>query len=173
MLKSADLAYCEPSVEARRWLLGLSGGIVVAYVALFLSLLWKVGPVDQDQFLVFHELQSWNSSFFGIAKQWTPLMCGGLSLAGEPQVPFMSLSMMLAYLCGPFWALKVATALYFVAGWVGAYLYAGLWLASPNRDSSPRPCLLAMGSSYAASVTGISISYRFLRYLFCYGCFIG
>jgi len=121
LLKSSDLAYCEPSVEARRWLLGLSGGIVVAYLALFLSLLWKVGPVDQDQFLVFHELQSWNSSFFGIAKQWTPLMCGGLSLAGEPQVPFMSLSMMLAYLCGPFWALKVATALYFVVGWVGAY----------------------------------------------------
>ena len=132
LLKSSDLAYCEPSVEARRWLLGLSGGIVVAYLALFLSLLWKVGPADQDQFLVFHELQSWNSSFFGIAKQWTPLMCGGLSLAGEPQVPFMSLSMMLAYLCGPFWALKVATALYFVVGWVGAYLYAGLWLGKPE-----------------------------------------
>ena len=133
-MKPADLAHREPSVEARRWLLGLSVGVVVAYLALFLSLLWKVGPVDQDQFLVFHELQFWNSSFFGISKQWTPLMCGGLSLAGEPQVPFMSLSMSLAYLCGPFWALKAATALYFVAGWIGAYLYAGLWL----RKSEPR-----------------------------------
>ncbi len=88
--------------------------------------------MDQDQFLVFHELQSWNSSLFGMAKQWTPLMCGGLSLAGEPQVPFMSLSMMLAYLCGAFWALKIATVLYFVAGWIGAYLYAGLWLRRPE-----------------------------------------
>jgi hypothetical protein len=42
--------------------------------------------------------------------------------------------MILAYLCGSFWALKVATALYFVAGWIGAHLYAGLWL----RKSEPR-----------------------------------
>ncbi len=123
-----------PSLEARRWLAALSGGIVAVYLILFVALLGKVGPEDQDQFLVFHELQFWNSSFFGMAKQWTPLMCGGLSLAGEPQVPFMSLSMMLAYLCGPFWGLKIATAIYFVAGWSGAYLYAGLWL----RRAEPR-----------------------------------
>jgi hypothetical protein len=132
--EDSNLAYCEPSAEACRWLRVLSGGIVLVYLALFLALLWKIGPVDQDQFLVFHELQAWNSSFFGMAKQWTPLLCGGLSLGGEPQVPFMSLSMILAYLSGPFWALKVATALYFVAGWIGAYLYAGLWL----RKSQPR-----------------------------------
>ncbi len=55
-------------------------------------------------------------------------MCSGLSLAGEPQVPFMSLSMLLSYVLGPLWGLKLATLTYFVAGWVGAFLYAGLWL---------------------------------------------
>jgi hypothetical protein len=118
----------QPCAEGRRWLSTLSRGIVVAYVGLYVLLLGKVGPEDQDQFLVFHELQYWNSAFFGMAKQWTPLMCGGLSLAGEPQVPYMSLSMALAYVLGPFWGLKLATVLYFLAGWLGAYLYAGLWL---------------------------------------------
>lgn len=110
----------------------LSRGIVLVYLLLFLTLLGKVGPQDQDQFLVFHQLQYWNSTFFGMAKQWTPLLCGGLSLAGEPQVPFMSLSMALAYVLGPFWALKAATVLYFIAGWAGAYLYAGLWVRQPE-----------------------------------------
>jgi len=50
--------------------------------------------------LVFHSLQYWNASMFGMAKQWTPLMCSGLSMAGEPQVPFMSLSMALSYMLG-------------------------------------------------------------------------
>ena len=132
---------------ARRWLLALSGGIGLVYLTLFLTLLRKVGPTDQDQFLVFHELQYWNSSFFGMAKQWTPLMCGGLSLAAEPQVPFMSLSMILAYVAGPFWALKAATVLYFIAGWFGTYQYAGLWLGKPEPRSSPHPCSLVTGFS--------------------------
>jgi hypothetical protein len=131
---SPVLDIAEPSGEARRWLYVLSRGIVFVYIGLFLLLLDKVGPEDQDQFLVFHELQFWNNAFFGMAKQWTPLMCGGLSLAGEPQVPFMSLSMALAYVVGPFWALKLATVLYFLEGWLGAYLYAGMWL----RQREPR-----------------------------------
>ncbi len=133
IVTGAQYANPLPALEARRWLGALAGGIAALYLVLFVALLGKVGPEDQDQFFVFHELQFWNSSFFGIAKQWTPLMCGGLSLAGEPQVPFMSLSMMLAYLCGPFWGLKLATAAYFVAGWSGAYLYAGLWLREAGQ----------------------------------------
>ena len=56
---------------------------------------------DYDQFRVFDELQYWNANLFGAAKQWTPVMCGGLSIAGEPQVPFASLTMLLSYLPGP------------------------------------------------------------------------
>ena len=117
-----------PSNSARRLLNGFSIGIVAVYGLLFVLFFQRSGPRDHDQFIVFHELQYWNTALFGLAKQWTPLMCSGLSLAGEPQVPFMSLSMMLSYVLGPLWGLKLATMVYFVAGWVGAFLYAGLWL---------------------------------------------
>jgi len=114
--------------STQRWLTVLTVGIVALYILLFAAFARSVGPQDADQFLVFHELQYWNFSLFGLAKQWSPVMCSGLSLAAEPQVPFLSLGMLLAYLAGPFWGLKLATVLYFVAGWIGAYLYAGLWL---------------------------------------------
>jgi len=117
-----------PDPTGRRWLYAFSIGIVALYGVLFAAFLFRSGPEDYDQFLVFHELQYWNTALFGMAKQWTPLMCGGLSLAGEPQVPFLSLSMALGYVLGPFWGLKLATLLYFIVGWVGAFLYAGLWL---------------------------------------------
>jgi hypothetical protein len=109
-------------------LISLSVGIVVEYVLFLCVFLRRSGPQDADQFLVFHSLQYWNASMFGIAKQWTPLMCAGLSLAGEPQVPFMSLSMALSYLLGPLAGVKLAIVIYLIAGWIGAYLYAGLWL---------------------------------------------
>src|ERR1700710_327917 len=118
------------SRAGERWLSVLSIGIVVVYALVFVISLLRSGPRDHDQFLVFHELQYWNSQLFSLAKQWTPLMCSGLSLAGEPQVPFMSLSMMITYVLGPLWGLKLATLLYFIAGWAGAHLYAGLWLKS-------------------------------------------
>ena len=117
-----------PGAAGRRWLIALCAGVVGIYGLFFLGFARSVGPADGDQFLVFHELQYWNTALFGAAKQWTPVMCSGLSLAGEPQVPFMSLSMALGYMLGPFWGLKLATVLYFVAGLAGAYLYAGLWL---------------------------------------------
>ncbi len=115
-------------LTGRRWLGLLSVGIVLVYGMLFLLFFNSTGPEDHDQFLVFHELQLWNATLFGMAKQWTPVMCSGLSLAGEPQVPFMSLSMALTYILGPLLGLKLATLIYFIVGWVGAYLYAGLWL---------------------------------------------
>ena len=117
-----------PRPLARRWLRALSLGIVAVYALFYVVFLSQSGPKDGDQFLVFHSLQYWNASMFGIAKQWTPLMCSGLSMAGEPQVPFMSLSMALSYMLGPLWGVKLAIAIYFLAGWAGAYLYAGLWL---------------------------------------------
>ena len=92
-------------------------------------LFWrKAGPGDADQYLVFHTLQYWNAGLFGLAKQWTPLMCSGLSMAGEPQIPFMSLAMLLSYVMGPLSGVKLSLVIYLVLGWIGASLYAGLWL---------------------------------------------
>ena len=116
------------SVAGRRWLSVLSLSVVGVYVLFFIFLGGRTGPQDGDQYLVFHTLQYWNASMFGIAKQWTPLMCAGLSLAGEPQVPFMSLSMALSYVLGPLSGVRLAAIIYFALGWLGAFLYAGLWL---------------------------------------------
>lgn len=113
---------------ARRWLGALSVGIIVTYALFFVHFFGRSGPRDGDQFLVFHSLQYWNAAMFGLAKQWTPLMCSGLSMAGEPQVPFMSFSMALSYLFGPLWGVRLATLVYLLIGWLGAYLYGGLWL---------------------------------------------
>jgi len=126
--KTRDDREVSPPAAARRWLSGLSFGILAVY-GLFFLLSWnRSGPRDGDQFLVFHTLQYWNSSMFGIAKQWTPLLCSGLSMAGEPQVPFMSLSMALSYVLGPLNGVKSALIIYLILGWIGAFLYAGLRL---------------------------------------------
>ncbi len=124
-----------PGERASRWLRALVFGIVGLY-ALFLAVTaGSVGPTDQDQFLVFHELQYWNAMLFGLSKQWAPIMCSGMSLADEPQIPFMSLSMALGYVLGPFWGIKLATVTYLAIGWYGAYLYASLWLQPPLQRS--------------------------------------
>ena len=115
-------------MSSRRWLGVMSGGILTVYAITFIIFFGRSGPRDGDQFLVFHSLQYWNASLFGVAKQWTPVMCAGLSLAGEPQVPFMSLSMALSYTLGPLWGVRLATIIYLIVGWIGAYHYAGLWL---------------------------------------------
>jgi hypothetical protein len=118
---------------ARRWLMALMLGVITLYAVFFALFLHQSGPGDSDQFLVFHSLQYWNAAMFGMAKQWTPLLCSGLSMAGEPQIPFMSLSMAFTYLAGPLWGVRCATVLYLVLGWTGAYLYAGLWLRVPMQ----------------------------------------
>ena len=124
-----------PRSVARRWLSALSLGIISVYAIFFVLFFGRTGPKDGDQYLVFHSLQYWNASMFGMAKQWTPLMCAGLSLAAEPQVPFFSLSMALSYALGPLWGIRLATAIYLLVGWVGAYLYAGLWLRLNSQRS--------------------------------------
>lgn len=112
----------------RRWFLAFTLAIPAVYGLILVVFARRVGAHDYDQFLVFHELQYWNSSLFGLAKQWSPVMCSGLSLAGEPQVPFASLTMLLAYAIGPLPGMMVGVAIYLALGWAGAYLYAGLWL---------------------------------------------
>jgi hypothetical protein len=113
----------------------LAVGVLTVYAAFFILFFHRAGPGDSDQFLVFHRLQYWNQQLFMLAKQWTPLMCSGLSMAGEPQIPFMSLSMALTYLLGPLWGVKLASIVYLALGWAGARLYAGLWLRMPLQRS--------------------------------------
>src|ERR1700737_2642161 len=131
---------------AQRWLSALSLGIVAVYALFYVVFLSQSGPKDGDQFLVFHSLQYWNASMFGIAKQWTPLMCSGLSMAGEPQGPFMSLSMALNLMLGPLWGVKLASAIYLSLGWTGAFLYAGLWL--PLKAQRTLAAALFIGNGF-------------------------
>src|ERR1700737_1307183 len=131
-------AQCHPpvvlAVGPQRWLRVLSLGISAVYGVFFILFWNRSGPRDGDQFMVFHTLQYWNASMFGIAKQWTPLMCSGLSMAGETQNPLQSLSMALTYVVGPLWGVKSAIVIYMAIGWLGAFLYAGLWLKDiPQR----------------------------------------
>ncbi len=115
--------------RSRLWSAAFILGIPGIYLLILAVFGQRVGSHDYDQFLVFHELQYWNAALFGLAKQWTPVMCSGLSLAGEPQVPFASLTMVLAYAFGPLPGIMLGITLYLVLGWAGAYLFAGLWTA--------------------------------------------
>jgi hypothetical protein len=117
----------------RHWSRAFIFAIPAAYAVALVVAAQRVGPADYDQFLVFHELQYWNAMLFGLAKQWAPVMCSGLSLAGEPQVPFASLPMLLGYALGPLPGIVVGNAVYLGLGWVGGYLYSGLWFPEPSR----------------------------------------
>jgi len=120
-----------------RWWAAFTFAIPLVYGVILTLFSRRVGVADYDQFLVFHELQYWNATLFGLAKQWSPVMCAGMSLAGEPQVPFGSLTMLLSYLLGPLTGIVAGTLAYLVIGWLGGYLYSGLWL------KERRPRLLA------------------------------
>ena len=117
----------------RHWSRAFIVSIPVAYALALVVFARRVGTADYDQFLVFHELQYWNASLFSLAKQWTPVMCSGLSLAAEPQVPFASLPMLLGYALGPLPGIVVGNLVYFALGWIGAYLYSGLWFIERAR----------------------------------------
>jgi len=114
--------------EPTRWWAAFTLAIPILYGIILTLFAHRVGTADYDQFLVFHELQYWNAALFGLAKQWSPVMCAGMSLAGEPQVPFGSLTMLLSYLLSPLAGIVAGTLLYLAIGWLGAYLYSGLWL---------------------------------------------
>jgi len=124
-------------VPGERHLLALAIAIPAIY-ALLLAVFWnRIGPRDFAEALTYHQMQFWNEQLFGLAKQWSPVICSGLSLAGEPQTPVLSLSMVLGYVLGPLAGLKLAALLYFICGWAGAYLYARLWM------DNKRACALA------------------------------
>jgi hypothetical protein len=130
----------------KRWSLAFTLAIPAVYGLVLIVFSQRVGAHDYDQFLVFHELQYWNSSLFGLAKQWTPVMCSGLSLAGEPQVPFASLTMLLAYAIGPLPGMMLGIAIYLALGWAGGYLYSGLWF--PQRQLRALAASLFIGNGF-------------------------
>jgi hypothetical protein len=104
--------------------LGLTLAIPLVYLAVFGATLFREGDSDWDQILSFHELELWNTAQSGWAKQWNPLMQGGISMAGDPQVPIASLSMFLARGIDPAAAMKVAALIFVAAGALGAWLFA-------------------------------------------------
>jgi hypothetical protein len=135
-----------PGVERRLWSMAFTLGIPGVYALILTIFAQRVGSHDYDQFLVFHELQYWSSSLFGLAKQWTPVMCSGLSMAADPQVPFVSVTMLLAYALGPLPGMMSGITLYLVLGWIGAYLYAGLWL--PEKPPRGLAASLFIGNGF-------------------------
>jgi hypothetical protein len=130
----------------RHWSGAFTLAIPAAYGLALVLFAGRVGPSDYDQFLVFHELQYWNAMLFGLAKQWTPVMCSGLSLAGEPQVPFASLPMLLGYAFGPLPGIVASNIAYLSLGWIGGYLYSGLWF--PERMRRALAASLFIGNGF-------------------------
>ena len=104
--------------------LGLTLAIPLAYLAVFGATLFRAGDSDWDQILSFHELSLWNTALNGWEKGWNPLMQGGISMAGDPQVPIASLSMILARAIDPTAAMKVAALIFLGVGGLGAWLFA-------------------------------------------------
>ena len=112
--------------------LALTAAIPLIYVIVFAVFLVRTGDTDWDQILSFHELSLWNGKLAGPAKQWNPLMRGGMSLAGDPQVPIFSPSMILARVIDPAAAIKISCLLFLGLGALGAWLLA--------RDFYRDPC---------------------------------
>lgn len=104
--------------------LALTVAIPLVYLIVFGAFLFRAGDTDWDQILSFHELSLWNGKISGFAKQWNPLMRGGMSLAGDPQVPVFSPSMILARVIDPAAAIKISCLLFLAAGALGAWLLA-------------------------------------------------
>jgi hypothetical protein len=102
----------------------LTAAIPLIYVVVYGAFLFREGDSDWDQMLSFHELSLWNSRLFGLAKHWNPLMRGGMSLAGDPQVPIFSPSMILARMIDPAAAIKISCLFFVLAGAAGAWLLA-------------------------------------------------
>src|SRR5262245_34836085 len=106
----------DQSVRGRRLrlspTLALTLAIPILYLLVFGVFLFRTGDSDWDQILSFHDLSLWNEQLSGVAKQWNPLMRGGMSLAGDPQVPVFSPSMILARVLDPAAAIKISCLLF-------------------------------------------------------------
>lgn len=103
----------------------LTLAIPLLYVLILAAFVLRKGDTDWDQMSAFHRLSLWNSKMFGWEKHWNPLMSGGMSLAGDPQVPVFSPSMLLTHVLPTAAAMKLAVLLFLAMGWAGTYLLAG------------------------------------------------
>jgi hypothetical protein len=106
--------------------LAFSFSIIFLFIAIPIFFFPRIGKYDWDQFMAFHLIQEWNFQFFGLAKEWNPFFCGGMSLAGDPQVPVLSLTMILSYVFGTLAGIKLGFIIYILFGFVGAHLFASL-----------------------------------------------
>ena len=127
----------------------LTAAIPLVYLVVFGMFLFRAGDTDWDQILSFHELSLWNRELSGPAKQWNPLMRGGMSLAGDPQVPVFSPSMILARLMEPAAAIKISCLLFLAAGALGAWLLARDYRL--DRRTSALAAALFVGNGFILS----------------------
>ncbi len=111
--------------------LAFSLSVLGVYFGVMIVFWDRVGALDWDQFATFHLIQEWNYHLFGIVKHWNPLLGGGMSLGGDPQVPVASLSMLLGYLAGSVAGIKLAFLIWVCIGFFGAWLFSGLFSRNP------------------------------------------
>ena len=84
-----------------RWSAAFTWTIPVIYVAVLAAFAHRVSAPPTTTIPRLSRIAVLEFTLFGLAKQWSPVIVLGLSLAGEPQVPFGSLTMLLGYVLGP------------------------------------------------------------------------
>lgn len=113
----------------------LTLSLPIPYVVTFCLFLFVTGDKDWDQMLAFQRVSLWGLALSGGAKQWNPVMAGGMSLAGEPQMGVLSLSMLLSRVIPAVAALKLAALCFLALGWVGCHALARRW-RFPERTAA-------------------------------------
>ena len=141
-----------PTAPIRPWWspsLALTIAVPAIYVLTCGLLLLRKGDNDWDQLLAFHLIERWNGQLSGLAKHWNPLMAGGMSLAGDPQVPVLSPSMLLARVLPLAAALKLSLLFFVGLGWTGTFLLARR--LALDRATAALAASLFAGSGYIVS----------------------
>jgi hypothetical protein len=127
----------------------LSVAVPCVYILVFSFFLFVKGDSDWDQALTFHRISLWSFRTFGLAKGWNPLMAGGMSLAGDPQVGVLSISMLFSHLMAPVAAIKIACLFYLLIGFLGTFILARRLRL--DRDTACLAGSLFMGNGYILS----------------------
>jgi hypothetical protein len=111
--------------------------------------LFVTGDKDWDQMLTFQRVALWGLALSGGRKEWNPVMAGGMSLAGEPQMGVFSLSMILSRFLPPVAALKLAALCFLAVGWAGTYALARRYRF--DKRTSLLAASLFVGNGYILS----------------------
>ena len=118
----------------------------IPYLVTFGLFLFANGDKDWDQMLAFQRVALWGLALSGGSKEWNPVMAGGMSLAGEPQMGVLSLSMLLSHVIAPVAALKLAALFFLGLGWAGTHLLAQRW--GFGKRTSALAASLFVGNGY-------------------------